>query len=217
MGFWVVTPTVKTAKTSLIFTNDPSAGNLKFTIQADIANIEKIVGGLTVTPSDLKFSVFIDNYNYKYQNSKLLLVTALFARDSAADSDKTNNAVYLGPSSDGAFFWSPKYTVDGVEKALSTDYTVTDDSFGDSNEIKLPEREGRESSNKLKVIKFSFERGTSIAWDPKVGLGTSDVEGLIQQQNSQQSNSPASTAVSLNQMSNLYLLFLSFVTAILFM
>jgi hypothetical protein len=169
--------TTKIVKSSLVFRDHEKAGNLNFTIQAEISSGINQVGDLVVTPSDVKYSVFIDNYNYQYENSKLMLVTSLFARNASVTKEG-NNAIVLGLD-DGAFFWSPSYTADGVEKTLTVGTEVVTDLFGEKQEFELPDHEKRESSAVGKIVTFQFDGAEKLVWDPQVGLASDSPEELL--------------------------------------
>jgi hypothetical protein len=170
--------TTKVVTSSLTFHDDERFGNLNFTVQAEISTSLRQVQDLFVTPSDVKYSVFIENFNYKYENSQLMLVTALWARNATA-TQFGNNAIVLGPE-DGAFFWSPSYTADGVEKFFTNETELIQGTFyGQKQEFELPENESKESSAEGKIITFVFDRAEKIAWDPQVGLASEDPEAEI--------------------------------------
>lgn len=147
----------------------------------------KIPGGGNLRPNGIKYSLDVENFNYKYENSSLALIKAIYAEHERELANKTET-VSLGEV--GAFNWNS--TVDlfnGSVKSTGTiqaeplvvvksgDYAKEKDEDDTGKEISGDPTNGRESAQ-LIIFKISSENNShihasKISWDPQLSVDAS--------------------------------------------
>ncbi|KAI3657311.1 hypothetical protein MP638_005012 [Amoeboaphelidium occidentale] len=141
---------------------------LKVKIEATIGDSSTTVDGFQIDPSTVKYSLYIDDFKYKYENSKIILLTGLVARGNAFNV--TDGSIRMGlDGQDGSYRWSNEYTSDNVTHVIQADLVLREDD--EDERVERDEKETEEASDRMKIIAYSFEGGKNIAWDPELTVG----------------------------------------------
>ena len=162
------TQTTDDGETEHVMTAQTSDGVFKVVFHA-VANFAKIESGI-LTPSEIKLDLIIQNYSYEDNNTQLALMSKLEAgvevegeeehesehgeinedHLSEFEDEHEDKLVISSPEALGFFSWLDTAEVDGVSTPVKT-----------STE--------NESEGGVKLY-FTYERGTSINHDPKLGV-----------------------------------------------
>ena len=135
-----------------------------FTLHIYLVEEFSIVNQTLVTPTQTKFDIEINNFNYLDPNSRLALYSKLEheneyeieeetddEEEGYSDGEKgieTQNGKYIG-----GFTWKETALVDGVSKPVLTGEIETDDV-----------------NSSLRKIYLNYPHGTEIYHDPKLGI-----------------------------------------------
>ena len=142
--------------TEHVITTQTTDGIFKVTLHVvgDFANIE----GEVVRPTEIKIDLEINNYNYTNETSKLALKVKIESVMETEEEKKVGDVIekveIKSGNYTGFFSWEKEVLVDKVEKPVLSTSLAED-----------PE----EASKELYLI---YERGNSIAHDPKIGIVT---------------------------------------------
>lgn len=156
---------VKVVISSLISPNAQFTG-LNVTLQAMFTDSISIVNGTVLTPSGLKYSVYINNFPFQMQNSRLALVQAMWQRDSNVTAASTQSLTIGGG---GAFVWDTAITADGSASQMSVLSAISADSNAMAGLNGGPtDNDGSDGDvgTSPKIIVFSFPKAASLMWDP---------------------------------------------------
>jgi hypothetical protein len=153
------TRTTSDGETEHILTAQTSDGVFKVVVHA-VGSFAVIESG-TLSPSEIKIDLIIQNFPYEEDNSQLALFSKLETEEEYEeehegedhiddDSDDEHKVILTAADAEGYFTWADNADVDGVDTPVSSSTETEED--GD-----------------LKLY-FVYERGTAINHDPKLGV-----------------------------------------------
>jgi len=116
--------------------------------------------GNLVLPANFKYSVQINNYSYKYDNSRLWMYYSIQSLTTKRIFDPANNRIVYGDSNYTVYSWVPTITAGGVDIPLTVNY-MTDDACTPTL------FDCTKKGFAYDTIGFGFETNSnSIYWDP---------------------------------------------------
>ena len=164
--------TVTSIRTSLVFNGHPQFGNLNFTVKAYAADSDSTVAGVQLTPEGFKYSIIIQNWPAKYQNSKLAVMKAIWVKDNTVAFGDRNETVRIGAGgSAGRFMWATTALADGVSKSV-----MISPGFGlkhDNENTFAPDSAADDDNGggqAPRLLAFTLPMAQTIDWDPQIAF-----------------------------------------------
>jgi hypothetical protein len=159
------TDTTQDGETEHILIAQTTDNVFKVVVHA-VGNFAKIESG-TISPSEIKIDLIIQNYPYMEEDTKLAISAKLESeeemRDGQEGNDDEGKVIISAVDAEAYFSWASTADVDGVETPVRTSTETEED--GD-----------------LKIY-FAYERGTEIDHDPKLGVPFLTVSSVTQDSN----------------------------------